>query len=202
MFIVGNDDSSQDTFEELVWIPGIHEFMNIASDEWSEVPTKYDAIHPKYFVTILILMQSNINFSEFMFCHERDFIYDENTHSTPFRALNFWYAGGEHSWSLDNSTPSKCWSGQSCTCSIKEWSICLHDVARWARLITAPFSSLDCSSLAYSRGACKKKKELVHSTLWEQLFLNIISHVRVIIPWKSNANLGSNTGTMIKCFIQ
>jgi hypothetical protein len=43
MFLIENDDSSQDALEERVWIPGIREFMIIASDELSEVPTKYDA---------------------------------------------------------------------------------------------------------------------------------------------------------------
>ena len=56
MFVIKNDDSSQDTLKELVWIYGIQEFMIIDYDELSKVPTKYDAIPSKYFVTISVLM--------------------------------------------------------------------------------------------------------------------------------------------------
>ena len=56
MFIVKNDDSSQDTLKDLVRFPGIQEFMIIASDKLSEVPTKYDAIPSEYFVMISILV--------------------------------------------------------------------------------------------------------------------------------------------------
>ena len=60
MFIVKDNDSSQDTLKELKWFPWVQQFMIISSDELSEVSTKYDAIISKYLVAIFVLSQPNI----------------------------------------------------------------------------------------------------------------------------------------------
>jgi hypothetical protein len=99
MFVIKNDDSSQDTLKELMWISGIQEFMIIASDELSEVCTKYDAIPSKCFVTVPILMQCNIQFREFVFSHERFHLWQEYVPSSiPFVELpvHWWWPFQNH----------------------------------------------------------------------------------------------------------
>jgi hypothetical protein len=85
MFVIKNDDSSQDTLEELVWISGIQGFTIMASDKLFEVPTKHYTIPSEYFATISVLTQSNIQYCEFVFSWKKFHQWQEYIlHSIPF----------------------------------------------------------------------------------------------------------------------